>query len=177
MASRKSLERQFQRELIKNKDAVNSRVIKIFIDTQKAFLDDVQSNKGDMMPYVTGNLHDSIGSVISLNSRVVRAMYLPPEAVTTSAVTGKEIFSPTQGMGRAQIRGAVEAARFVRNANYPRGLAATLFIAVPYAEKPNEKGTHPGYADELEFQYQKAIGEGLYTYDKYNIFDRKKPII
>lgn len=175
--ARISLDRQFQRELIKNKDAVNKRVADIFIDTQRSFLDDVQSNKDDMLPYITGNLHDSVGSVISLNGRVIRAMYLPAEAMTTSAITGRDVYASTSGMGRTQIRGAVEAARYVRTAAYPKGLAATLFIAVPYAEKPNEKGTHPGYADDLEFRYKKAIGAGLYTYDKYNIFDRKKPMI
>lgn len=166
---------QFQAELIKNKKTVNKYVQRIFIDAQSAFLNEVQANK-DRLPYVTGNLHDSIGTVVSVNGRVIRAQFLPTEAKTTSELTGKERLMASSYHG-VQVRGSVEAVRLVRRAAYPRGLGATLIVGVPYAEILNERGRHLGYLDRLEFDFIKAMNTGLIKYDYYNVFDRKRPIL
>lgn len=177
----KNAERQFQRELMSNSDKVNRAAINILYEAQRAFVDSLPSEETNYMPVITGNLHDSIVSVVSHKGRVLRASYTAPIATTASLITGKEIFAPTAGFGRKRIVGQTSARTAVRNlqGKYPGGLTATMMITVPYAENPNafsetnKKGEHVGYIDVLASKYYKSMERGFKLYDYYDLFKWK----
>lgn len=155
----------FQRELMS--PAVYGRIHKAVVDTfvsaQNSFLDSLPAHEAPYMPFVTGNLHDSIAAVVSEKGRVLHASYTEPAAITTSEVTGKDIFVrsnafPTLVKGK-RIIGSQEAAKAVRNMQgvYPEAISSTLLIAAPYAETPQEKGPHAGYMDILASKYSHSM--------------------
>lgn len=133
------------------------------VSAQKSFLDSLPASEASYMPFITGNLHDSIASVISENGRVINASYTDPVAITTSAITGKDIFVrsgsfPTRVKG-LHVIGSREAFKAVRNlqGTFPSRIAATMLIGVPYAETPQVKGKHAGYIDTLASKYARQM--------------------
>ena len=165
-------EKGFQRELeLTLKSQYEKEMAKIFVDTQTSFVRDLPAHETPTMPFITGNLHDSIGAVTSLRGRVVRASYTDSVAKTTSALSGKEIFLPASGMGQKRIIGSLSAFNMVKElqGKYPNKLAITMFVAVPYALNPNENGPHIGYLDNLrmffayalETEFRRAMTRGL----------------
>lgn len=155
-------ERGFQRALMFDlAPKVEKEIANLFIEMQESFLRDLPAQEAPMMPFITGNLHDSIGAVTSVRGRVIRASYTDPVAKKTSSKTGKRIFRATRDkdLGRRRIVGSLEAFNMVKSlqGKYPQGLATMLFVAVPYAENPQERGRHAGYLDELRRFYVYAV--------------------
>lgn len=62
-------------------------------------------------------------------------------------------------MGYKRIIGSEAAFRMVRSMQglYPGNVAITMFVAVPYALRPNEKGPHSGYLDNLRDLFSYAL--------------------
>lgn len=158
-------EKGLQRELLgpNVKGRIRTSIIKTLVDAQKSFLDSLPSSEASYMPFITGNLHDSIASVISENGRVINASYTDPVAITQSEITGKDIFVrsgsfPTRVKG-LHIIGSREAIKAVRNlqGTFPSKIAATMLIGVPYAGTPQEKGRHAGYIDVLASKYARRM--------------------
>ena len=176
----KKFEKEFRAELVGEHGLVKIRkaAIQILRGAQTDFVKSLPSHEEYIMPFVTGNLHDSIASVLSDKGRVIAAAYTDPAAKGPSLLTGKDIYRPTHAGGRKRVIGAVEAATDVRNlqGKYPRGLAATMLVSVPYAENPNElsetnkRGEHVGYLDALAALFYKKIERGFTLYDAYDNF-------
>ena len=156
----------FQRELLQNidmREKVQKDLIGVFVDASESFVKRLPDHEASFMPFVTGNLHDSIASVVSHKGRIVRASYTNPVATTTSPKTGKRVFSPTSYMGKSRIIGAVAAATMVRNMNgkFPDKLASTMLIGVPYSIRPQFGRKHAGYMNELAALYAWAMKEAF----------------
>lgn len=147
---------QFQKELLSSGRGVNRFGQQVMINASNSFLDYVQMNK-ELLPYYTGNLHDSIATVVSQSGRVLRASYMPQEAV-----------KPQNAPGRKRIIGAQEAFKMVRKQNYPRtGIVGALVVGVPYAEGANEKSSHPGYVNWLQEAFSHDMEVAVKVLEKY----------
>lgn len=148
--------KQFSKELMSSAAGVNRNAQQILINTNSAFLDYVQMNK-EQLPYSTGNLHDSIATLVSQSGRIIRAQYMPAEAT-----------KPQTAPGRKRIVGEEEAVRAVRSFRPNKtGVYATLFVAVPYAEGADERSRHPGYYQWLEDSFTNGIEASLSVLSKY----------
>ena len=97
--------------------------------------------------------------VVSDNGMLIKASYANRCAVTTSKLTGNQIYAPTSGGGRKRIIGHQEAWKAVygMNGKYPGKIATTLFVAVPYALNPEERGPHAGYLENLRLNFAAAM--------------------
>jgi len=156
----RNTEKGFQRSLqFDLPDKIKKEVLSVFIAANDSFIRDLPDGEAAMMPYITGNLHDSIVGVVSDNGALVKASYANRTAVTTSSLTGRQIYTPTTGGGRKRIIGHQEAWKAVYglNGKYPRKIASTLLVAVPYALNPNERGPHSGYLEGLRLNYAAAL--------------------
>ena len=161
----KGAEKGFQKILTEDltwraeKEAVDK-----FIAASESFVGSLPDHRVDgMMPFRTGNLHDSIASVVSKSGHVVRASYTKPVATRTSDITGREVFRPTSGMGRQKIIGSLAASTMVRNMNgkFPGKVAITMLIGVPYDERPNQSGVNTGYKDVLVSLFASKLGDAF----------------
>lgn len=168
--------RDFQIELMKQVDKVNKAGLKVLTNAQQTFIDGLPNHEEEAMPFITGNLHDSIASVISMNGRVVRASQTAPVATEVSVLSGREVFAATKGVGRKRIVGSTYARNAVRTKKYPGPLAATMIVAVPYAEIPNKisdanrTGKHVGYLDTLAAKYYRAIENAFRATEALKMF-------
>lgn len=157
----KGAEKGFQRELeFAIHDKVKQEILSIFAQAQDDFVhQQIPDCEAPMMPFITGNLHDSIVGVVSDNGMMVKASYANRVAVTISPKSGKQIYTPSSGGGRKRIIGHQEAWKAVygMQGKYPRRIAASLFVAVPYALRPEEKGPHKGYLENLRYLYAAAM--------------------
>ena len=156
----KGTEKAFQRELMFNtSEKVKAEIISIFTKTNDSFVRDLPDSEAPMMPFITGNLHDSIVCVVSDSGMLVRASYANRAATTISKKTGKRIYTPTVGGGRKRIIGHQEAWNFVygMQGKYPGKVASTMAVAVPYALNPEERGPHAGYLENLRNLYASAM--------------------
>lgn len=156
----KKAKKGFQRELEFNAhDDIKRDIISVFSSAVSSFINDLPDSEAPMMPFITGNLHDSIVGIVSDNGMMVKAHFAKRDAVTTSQKTGKQIYSPTSGGGRLRIIGHQEAWKAVYGlqGKYPGKIATSLFVAVPYALNPNERGPHVGYLDNLRTSFAAAL--------------------
>lgn len=156
----KKAEKGFQRELqIDVHDKAKAEIISVFAATNDSFVRDLPDREAPMLPFITGNLHDSIVGVVSDNGMLIKASYAKRAAVTISKKSGKQIYSPTAGGGRKRIIGHQEAWRAVygMNGRYPGKLATTMLVAVPYALNPEQRGPHAGYLQNLRLLYASAM--------------------
>lgn len=171
---------QFQKELIGLSEKVNNAALNILADAQKDFIKNLPSEETPSMPFITGNLHDSIVCVLSIGGgAVVKVSIAEPMARVPATEGGKKKYSPSTMGGGKKIYGHIEAVRAAyrsRQGRYPSGIAATMMVAVPYAENPNEisatnkSGKHAGYLDVLASKYYRNIERGFSLYDKYDMF-------
>lgn len=156
----RSVEKGFQRELLSPavKGSVKKAIIKTFVSANEGFIKSLPAQEAPYMPFVTGNLHDSIVGIISDEGRVINASYTDPVAVAPSVLTGKNIFASTTYSGKRVIgsQSAFSAVKRMQG-QYPNGIASTLIIGVPYAENPQERGPHAGYMDVLIYKYAKSM--------------------
>lgn len=137
----------------------------VLVRASEDFLGYIQDNKHNL-PYYTGNLHDSIAAAVYSQGHVIRANYLPREATR-----------PQTAAGRKRIVGEEEAFRAVKAfRSTQKGVFATLFVAVPYAEGANRDGNirrifkgreysttnhHPGYLEWLEDNFVANMDSAL----------------
>lgn len=150
----------FRKELlVELKPKVEKVVQQSFIATNESFVRDIPPHEAPMLPFITGNLHDSIVGIVSSHGRVVKACYTEPVATATSDASGKKVFRATSGMGRQRIIGSLAAFNAVKGmqGKYPGKLASTLIVAAPYSLRPNERGPHAGYLDNLRTLYAYAM--------------------
>lgn len=148
--------KQFQKELFSASDKVNRNAQQILVNATSSFLDYVQMNK-ELLPYYTGNLHDSIATSVSASGRIIRANYMPREAT-----------KPQTAPGRKRIIGEQEAVRAIRRFRPNRtGVYATLFVAVPYAEGANIKSKHEGFYEWLQAEFESDMSASLKVLAKY----------
>lgn len=157
--------RNFAAELMASSKGVSRDAQQVLVSASQDFLDYVQGKKEDL-PYYTGNLHDSIAAAVYSQGHVVRANYMPKEATR-----------PQTAAGRKRIVGEEEAFRAVKSFKpSQRGIYATLFVAVPYAEGANLSGSmrrvfkgrefltynhHPGYLEWLEDSFTISMDSAL----------------
>lgn len=152
-ANWKSVREQFTKELYSNAKAVNKAAASVLVQASNKFVQKVHEMSA--LPMYTGNLRDSIASAVSISGRIVRASYLDPSYKDTNPY-----WRPQSMGGRKRIIGLQEAVEMVRSNDYPRrGVAATLFVAVPYAQAVNdgELGKslgNIGYIERLEQQFE-----------------------
>lgn len=178
----KEFDNQFKAELLGGNclGKVKKGAMWVLRQAQDEFVKNLPANEEYIMPFETGNLHDSIVSVLSYNGRVLAAAYTDPVATEASIFTGKDVYKPTHGGGRKRIIGAMEAYKSAKKmwGKY-YGFSASLIVSVPYAENPNElsdynkKGTHVGYLDALGARYAKTMDRGFLLYDNYEVFNWK----
>lgn len=168
----------FQKQLLASAADVSRAVQQVFIGGVNNFLDYVQNNK-DLLPYDTGNLHDSIVGVISQSGRVVRAMYMPREAVRPQHMSSGRNDSLSQhAPDRKRIIGMEEAIKAVRRQDYPRnGVASTLIVAVPYAQGVNVTSHHPGYLEWLSESFMSEMRASLDILNYIRVNPGAKPVI
>lgn len=154
--------KQFEVGLRNSAKGVTKNAQQIFVNATSSFLDYVQMNKS-LLPYSSGNLHDSIATAVSVSGRVIRANYMPKEATR-----------PQTAPGRKRIIGEQEAFNAIRRFRPARtGVAATLFVSVPYAEGANRKSKHPGYYDWLQNAFVSEMRVATKVLEKYP--DAKAP--
>lgn len=148
----KKVREQFTKELYSNAKAVNKGAASVLVQASDNFVQKV--HEMSTLPLYTGNLRDSIASAVSVSGRVVRASYLDPPYQNTNPY-----WKPQRMGGRKRIIGLQEAYEMVLTNKYPlRGVAATLFVAVPYAQAVNngELGKslgNIGFIERLEQQF------------------------
>lgn len=153
-------EKGFQRELIfELAPQLKKAITNTLIDVNDSFVRDLPDREAPMLPFITGNLRDSIVGIVSDNTTLVKASFPTPVATTTSEKSGKRIYTPTKGGGRKRIIGHQEAWKVVygNNGRYPGKLASTMFVSVPYALRPEERGPHRGYLENLRDLYAAAV--------------------
>lgn len=122
----------FVKELKSNKKGVDRVFAQTLVQASNNFVQKVHEMSS--LPYYTGNTRDSIASAVSVSGRVVRASYLNPTYQQTDPH-----WKPQKMDGRKRIIGVQEAERAVRAYSYPAtGVAAVLFVGVPYAQKVND---------------------------------------
>lgn len=145
----------FEKEILSSAKGINNNAQRLLVNATSRFLDAVQelsTKNGDnpnmgVIPYYTGNLHDSIATSVSMSGRIIRANYMPKQATKAQSAPG-----------RKKIWGALEAERAVRSYTPRRtGLAATLFVAVPYAEGANQQSSHPHYFEWLQSAFENEM--------------------
>lgn len=141
-------------------------------DAQKAYLDKIQSNKG-RLPYLTGNLHDSIATVVHVNGHLIGAYYMPREAkkVEPNPHSGRNrtLYVAQRTATRKRIYGAGEAYKAVKAVQpHPDSITATMVVGVPYAEYPNERGSHKKYLEWLSSTFAEDMEAALRTFFEAN---------
>lgn len=179
---------EFTKELLRAAKGVGQEAMRIIVNATDSFLDFVQDNK-ELLPYDTGNLHDSIATAVIKNGRIARANYMPREAVRAQ-----------RAPGRKRIWGYQEAFRIVRalgpkrdsssgRITYPagpNGVVAKLFVAVPYAQGVNTYSPRPaskrrirkaedlsqkidrtGYLQRLEMLFENDIATAIQSLAMY----------
>lgn len=181
------VETSFRKELLGEHCAgrVKKAAVQILFEAQKDFVKSLPSHEAPEMPFITGNLHDSIVSVITDKGRVLRATYTDPVAVNRSVITGRDIFRPQRSEGKRVIGSlsAFNAVKRLQRGAAPNSLACTMSVNVPYAENPNEfgptniRGAHVGYLDILAIKYAKTLERGFKLYDYSQLFKFDKSSI
>lgn len=121
----------FQKELMSNAKGVSRAVAQVYVQATNNFVQKVHEMSS--LPYYTGNTRDSIASAVSQSGRVVRASYLTPSYQQTDPR-----WKPQKMKGRKRIIGMQEAEKAVHGYSYPKGVAAVLFVGVPYAQDVND---------------------------------------
>lgn len=100
-------------------------------------------------PWYSGNLHDSVAGIVSDRHRTVAIHYMPESAEGIQTYGGLPIIGADWA-----IRGAQNLQRVLHF--YP-GIAATIAVGVPYAEKVDQMPAHAGYVRELNNQFASNV--------------------
>lgn len=100
-------------------------------------------------PWYSGNLHDSVAGIVSDRHRTVAIHYMPEDADGVQTYGGLPIIGAEWA-----VRGSQEMQRVLHF--YP-GIAATVVVGVPYAEKVDQMPEHAGYVRELNNQFASNV--------------------
>ena len=114
-------------------------------------------------PWYTGNLHDSMATVVTDGNRIVSIRQMQP-----GATVGQN--DETHGYIDGSEWGLLVANRASRV--LLGGVQARLVIGVPYAQKVDEMPEHEGYVREFEVDFASTMENAL-TYE----FGRTKNLI
>lgn len=108
----------------------------------------------EYFPWYTGNLHDSLATVITDGHKTVGIRQMNPGATV----------GQTYGKGQ-YIDGTEWGLRVANRASHVLlpGVQARLVIGVPYAEKVNQSDAHAGYVEEFEKDFASAINSRFQT--------------
>lgn len=151
-------QKQFQEELLKSAKGFNRRAERLMTEATQSFLNLVDRSE-ELIPFYTGNLHDSIAAYISKSGRVIRACYMQQKATGPQHVT--KISAPKTDNGESRYKkvwGYREAIKAVRNSKpLSKGIGSTLIVAVPYAGAADEESSKPGYLDRLREMFNSTL--------------------
>lgn len=107
-------------------------------------------------PWYTGQLHDSVVGAVSDNRRIVAMHYMPSHA---SSLQKDENGNVVNGSECA----LAAASSISRTMRFVPGVAASLFVTVPYAEKVNEMARHLNYEEELAADFAASVEDFFYN--------------
>lgn len=170
----KEFGREFRNELLQVYMPQTKKAASEFLNhRQKIALEYIQANTTAKIPYYTGNLHDSIASVVGVNGRWIGAAYMPREAkyIAPNPHSGRNrtLYRSQKTSLRKRIYGMDEAIKAVRNVElYPLGITAALVVGVPYSVYPHLKGKKKGYLTWLEETYVNFMDQALTGYFRRN---------
>lgn len=102
-------------------------------------------------PWYTGNLHDSVATVISDRNKTLGVRYMPDCSASNASVLQNYKGQVVDGEAWGKI-----AAQRSSHVLLP-GLQARLVIGVPYAKDVDEMPTHAGYIAEFEKSFSSEI--------------------
>ncbi len=103
-------------------------------------------------PWYTGNLHDSLATVVTDGNRVVGIRQMQPGATVAQ-------YDETNGIIDGTEWGLLVANRAAHV--LLGGVQAKLVIGVPYAQKVDEMPEHAGYVHELEVDFASTMENAL----------------
>ena len=106
-------------------------------------------------PWYTGQLHDSVVAVVSDNRRVVSMQYMPSRAQSPQK---DDNGNPVNGSELA-LSSALSLSRVT---HFLPGVSASIYVAVPYAEKVNEMPRHKDYLYELNADFAASVEDFFY---------------
>lgn len=163
--------RQFQEVLRNSAKDFNRHAEKLMVEVTEDFLKYVNSN-GELLPYYTGNLHDSIAAYVSKSGRVIRACYMPQEATKPQHVTkltATKTRKDNDDTRYKEIWGYREAIKAVRNSKpLSKGIGSTLIVAVPYAGAANEDSSKPGYIEQMRTTFNGMLTVQMLLIGQHN---------
>lgn len=116
-------------------------------------------------PWYSGQLHDSVVGVVSDKRKVISMHYMPSSASfpqkddSGNTVNGSEC-------AFASISAISRTLRFVP------GVAASVFVTVPYAEKVNQMTRHKDFEQDLAEDFAASVED--YFFDRADVILRKK---
>ena len=110
----------------------------------------VSSFGGDHFhPWYTGQLHDSVAGIVSDRHRTVSIQYMPPAATKPQTYENQVVIGHDWAIRKVQ--------EMERTLHLVPGIAATIVVGVPYAEKVDEMARHAGYMQELAVQFASSV--------------------
>ena len=115
-----------------------------------------QSFGGDREhPWYSGQLHDSVVGVVSDNRRIIAAHYMPSHATALQKDDDGNV-----------VNGSELAMEYVssmsRVLHFVPGVSASIFVAVPYAEKVNRMPRHRDFEWELSADFAAIVEDFFY---------------
>ena len=104
-------------------------------------------------PWYTGNLHDSVATVVTDGGRIVGIRQMAP---------GATVGQYDKRFG--YIDGVEEGARMAARASHVLfpGIVARLVIGVPYTDDVNKSPAHAGFADELQRDFARVMSNAIH---------------
>lgn len=108
----------------------------------------------EVMPFLTGNLHDSMATTVSQKGRLLSLRQM------------EKVAAVDQKYHRRVINGHFEGIRVAMSAPRPREVTASLFIGVPYADAVNDYPQHAGYVERLEESFASEMERKIKRLEK-----------
>lgn len=115
-------------------------------------------------PWYTGQLHDSVVGAVSDNRRIVAMHYMPSHASSLQKDENGNVVNGSE----CALNATSAIARTMR---FVPGVAASVFVTVPYAEKVNKMQRHLDYEEELAADFAASVED--YFYSKVEGFRKK----
>lgn len=113
-------------------------------------LDEGSETDPDIIPFLTGNLHDSIVASVSQKGRLIGVRQMDKVATEDQKYRGRS------------VNGHLEGMRIAMAAPRPEAPTANLFIGAPYADAVNQNVYHVGYVERLEESFVNAMERKLH---------------
>ena len=108
-------------------------------------------------PWYTGQLHDSVVGVVSDSRRVVAMHYMPSRATAPQTDdNGNQVNGSELALSRPY------ETSIMRTSHFLPGVSASVFVAVPYAEKVNQMPRHRDYLNDLNADFAATVEDFFY---------------